>query len=191
MVFRELKETGKTIASAPKEFLMATLLVGEILVFGGCASIMRSGMPNSEQFSEQKSGTSMEKLKQIIEKYPGTLRAANAYHDMGIIYFYDKHDPWAAIECFDKILEINPRNQLALFNRGLLYTNIYLGGFFIAWDDAEWSFKRLIELNPNDPKMHDQLAEFYDKTYYPKKAEEQYKIAKELEDLQKTFKKNK
>ncbi len=69
--------------------------------------------------------------------------SASNYFSIGYS-FVEKSDYVKAIECFDKALELNPRNQEAWYNKGVCL------GKLEKYEDAATCFDKALELNPRN-----------------------------------------
>ena len=90
-------------------------------------------------------------LRELVEKYPGDVRAHNAL--AGQLAFA-RQDWDAGIAEYRKAVEIDPTFSQAWNNMG--YAARAAGRF----DDAEQAFRKYIEVLPSEPNPYDSYAEF-------------------------------
>jgi len=76
----------------------------------------------------------------------------------GDVFMENNSVIFMALNCFDKALEINPNNYLALYNKGGIKASIQ------RFDDAIDFYDRVIELNPKFPYVYDSRGIAYGKT---------------------------
>lgn len=79
------------------------------------------------------------------------VRKSTTHYEYGVVYL-NAGDPFQAFVEFEKAKEANPKNDRALFGIGL---TLYLQGKF---DQAVNYYKRAIEINPNVPEYHNNMA---------------------------------
>jgi tetratricopeptide (TPR) repeat protein len=81
----------------------------------------------------------------FTEAIARTPRNALCYHNRGVYYGNELHDHEAAIQEFDKAIEINPGYMMAIVNRGVSYEN--LG----KKEEAIASLQKAFAVNPDSP----------------------------------------
>jgi len=86
----------------------------------------------------------LEPLEKADELKPGNTDVLKA---IGIAYF-NKQDYAKATSSYDKILEINPNDTLALFNLGVINKH-----YFNKQDQARRYFEKILELEKEDAEM--------------------------------------
>ena len=157
------QELAKTLTMQPVEFQFGgvLLVVGSILTILAAATKTQKPTDSYEKLfpggARDKPLTNNEKyepLDKLFEDYYEEskkdkeaiimeLDDEKLWHDRGISLFHlGKHQE--AIECFDRVIEINPENIEAWYNKGLILKN--LG----EHQEAIECFDRVIEKNPED-----------------------------------------
>jgi len=98
-------------------------------------------------------------FKKAIEINP---HFAEAYNNLGIIYYYDKNNSEEAIALFKEAVENNPDFAGAYNNLGIVYKNIG------KIEEAIASHKKAIEINPDYATAHYDLSllYFHEKQYF-------------------------
>jgi tetratricopeptide (TPR) repeat protein len=82
-----------------------------------------------------------------------------------------------ALNAYDKVLELNPNDASAYYNRGLAYSN--LGNYKLAI----LNYDRAIELNPKDADAYYNRGNAYSRLGNSSYAKEDWKIAAKLGNI--------
>jgi tetratricopeptide (TPR) repeat protein len=105
-----------------------------------------------EQNKSKEARDCFEHALELHSSYPGTL--PNAWNNLGILAAREGNTD-AAIQHFQRALQIDPEHSIALLNLGNAYRQEK------HWPDAERALKQALALNPDDPEANYALGMVY------------------------------
>jgi tetratricopeptide (TPR) repeat protein len=105
-----------------------------------------------QQKKNQQARESFERSIQLHANYPGTL--PNAWNNLGILSAREGNTA-AAIEYFQRALQIDPAHPIALLNLGNAYRQQK------DWEEAKRTLQKALELSPDDPEVSYSLGMVY------------------------------
>jgi tetratricopeptide (TPR) repeat protein len=105
-----------------------------------------------EQQKNKEARESFERALKLRSRYPGTL--PNAWNNLGILSAREG-DTTAAIEYFQRALQIDSAHPIALLNLGNAYRQKK------DWSEAKTTLQRALDSGPDDPEVNYSLAMVY------------------------------
>jgi len=141
----------------------------------------------------------MEKIEKLLKEFRNNPRNINLLFDISN-YYFDNDDYTSAIKFLNKILKIDPENEEAFLNLGIIYGKLALEDITLDeyWEDhtdeenlfenAIKNYLNCIEINPKNKTAYNNLAVIYDALDWNDKAKEMIEKSLEIDPNQKELK---
>lgn len=169
------------------------LILGGMIIlsvfFLSCQKLSINSLKANYHFKKANKLYSDQNYKKALEEYKETLKyapnLASAHFYLGSCYQLlfkpgveseeNKKRAEKAIEHFNKVLELDPKNKDVFYNLGDIYDRLR------NFEQAEKYYKKILELDSKNPNNYYVVAEFYNKYDKDDKAVEMYSKRIELD----------